>query len=339
MKTMTKKVTMEDIAGRLNISKNAVSLALRNKPGISDKMRENVLKVANELNYGKIPAVPSVLNILALVPGRLSVRTANSFYAQVCFHMESYAKSLGYNLVIASVDPEEEAVCLPPSILKSIDFMGIIAIGNLSYNYITMLAKLGLRILLADQYYPSLPINSVTSANASGGYILTRHLIENGHKAIEYFGQKLFTSSLYDRWIGYSRAMTEAGLVVRENGYHYTRSNHGEEDRRHIESALGKLDEMPTAVFCGNDHIAGELISVLEQKGLSVPDDISVVGFDDLEIPAVIIHQLTTYHTKKAALACTAVDSIIHYQPDPPKNISIYGEPVFRKSVKNIRQE
>ena len=336
---MAKKTTMEDIAAKLNISKNAVSLALRNKPGISDQLRLRVLEAANEMNYGRIPftSAPANTNILALVPGRLSVRPTNSFYAQVCFHMEAYAKTQGYNLVISSVDPEEEAACLPPAIMRSIEFMGIIAIGNLSYKYITMLSGLNLRIVLADQYYTALPLNSVTTTNTSGAYILTRHLIDNGHTAIEFFGQRMFTSSLYDRWVGYSRAMTEAGLDIRENSYHFSHLNHGEEDKKHIRAAVNALGEMPTAAFCGNDHIASELIQVLSEKGLSVPADVSVVGFDDLDIPSVAIHQLTTYHTKRAALARTSVDAIIHYQSDLPRNTSIYGEPVYRQSVKDIR--
>lgn len=326
-----KNVTMADIAAELGISKNAVSLALRGREGVSRELREKIAKKALEMNYQGISKVQGC--ILALIPKRFTGE-ASSFYQRLCFDMEAYAAGLGYQLIISSVSPEDEAACRPPALLASIACSGIITVGNLSMDYCRMIHRLGLRYVMADQFYDAVPVSSVITANSSGGYLLTCYLIEKGHRAIQFFGVPRRTSSMDERWIGYRRAMRDHDLPVPGNAL-VERRDGAAESRELIRCALDQLPEMPTAFVCGHDGIACTLIHELQSRGLRCPEDVSVVGFDNIQTLDVQSLSLTTYFTPHAAIAQTAID-LLHAQ-GAPRRIQLYGEVIERSSVQNIR--
>lgn len=328
-----KSVTLADIAQELGISKNAVSLALRGKDGVSDALRERIVAKARELQYHGLNKVQGC--ILALIPQRLA-SGESTFYHRLCFDMETYASSLGYQLIISSVSELEESLCRPPLLLSTVSCMAVITIGTLSRAYCQMIQKLGLRYIMVDQYYDDVPVDSVTTANSSGAYLLTKHLIDNGHKAIQFFDTSFRTSSLEERWIGYKRAMRDHGLEILDNLLLHSRElstgNYGL-----INQALDAMDKWPTAFICGHDMTANHLIEVLAQRGLRCPDDFSVVGFDNIQSYDVVALNLTTYATPKTAIAHAAIDLLQSTGGQCPKRIQIFGEPIYRSSVKDIR--
>lgn len=124
-----KTVTLADIARELGVSKNAVSLALRGKDGVSDAMRERIIAKAREMQYHGLNKTQGV--ILALIPQRLA-SSESMFYHQLCFDMEAHASALGYQLIISSVSAIDESLCRPPVLLDTVNCMGIITVGNLS---------------------------------------------------------------------------------------------------------------------------------------------------------------------------------------------------------------
>ena len=161
-----KAVTLADIASEMGISKNAVSLALRGKDGVSKELRERIVAKAQEMKYFGTAKMQGC--ILALIPQRFA-RAAGTFYQRLCFDMEDYASSLGYQLIISSVSQEDEKLCRPPALLSNVGCMGIITVGNLSIDYCRMIYSLGMRYVMADQFYDAVPVSSVVTANSSGG--------------------------------------------------------------------------------------------------------------------------------------------------------------------------
>ena len=133
-----KKVTLDDIARELDISKNAVSLALR---GISKELREKVIAKANEMQYQGLGKVQGC--ILTLIPQRFTGE-GSSFYHRLCFEMEAYAASLGFQLIISSVSEMDEVQCRPPCLLSAVPCRGVITVGTLSRAYCRMIQKLGI---------------------------------------------------------------------------------------------------------------------------------------------------------------------------------------------------
>lgn len=328
-----KAVTLADIANELGISKNAVSLALRGKDGVSKSLREQVMAKAKEMDYQGIGKAQGY--ILALIPQRIA-SSVSMFYHQLCFDMESYATSCGYQLIITSVSEAEETSLHVPTLLRDVPFMGIVTVGNLSKAYCEMIRKLGMYYVMVDQYYDDVPVDSVTTANSSGAYLLTKHLIEHGHSKIQFFGNSLRTSSLADRWLGYMRAIQEDKLPILDNSLRYA-SNVSVESYELIEHTLNELTELPTAFVCGHDTIAKDVIRALEKRGLHCPDDFSIVGFDNIQSYDITALDLTTYSTPKAEIARAALDLMLNANRSTPQKIQLYGNVVYRGSVKDIR--
>ncbi|HML46926.1 MAG TPA: LacI family DNA-binding transcriptional regulator [Clostridia bacterium] len=334
----SKRVTMADIARELGISKNAVSLALRKKPGIGDALRQRVLDTAAKMRYEDARQAKIRGCILALIPQGLTIGESNTFYQQVCFHMESYAKEQGFQLIISSVSEAEEEAARPPALLGGIDCMGLMTVSNLSRPYCKMISGLGLRYVMVDQYYDTLVANCVTTANASGAYQLTEHLIENGHRKIQYFGMRFRTASLNDRWVGYSCAMSDHGLPELRNPYTWRQDTAKVDELAAIREAIDALDEMPTAFVCGHDRTARSVMEVLAQRGIRCPEDVSVVGFDNIQTPDVLALNLTTYQTPKVNIARSSIDLMLDTENRLPRRILIFGEMIHRDSVRDIRK-
>lgn len=199
-----------------------------------------------------------------------------------------------------------------------------------------MIHGLNLRYVMADQYYEDLAVDSVTTANVSGTYLLTEHLIQNGHKRIQYFGTRYRTASLEDRWLGYKRALSAYHLPVLTNCYTEVKAPSFDEMAL-ITKALDECDEMPTAFVCGHGMTARSIIYALALRGLCYPNDFSVVGFDDIQSPELQELNLTTYSTPKAEIARVALDLMLNANRSTPQKIQLYGNVVYRGSVKDIR--
>lgn len=328
-----KNVTMADIAQALGVSKNAVSLALRGKAGVSEELRERVIAKAQEMQYHGLNKAQGC--ILALIPQRLA-SSESMFYHRLCFDMEACASSLGYQLIISSVSEAEERTLRPPALLSTVACTGVVTVGNLSRAYCEMIRKLGLHFIMVDQYYDDVPVDCVTTANSSGSYLMTKHLIENGHTSIQFLGSSFRTSSLKDRWIGYKRAMSDHNLPILSNSLIYARDILWE-TYQEVAQALDAMPELPTAFVCGHDMTAKHLIGALAQRGLRCPEDFSVVGFDNIQSYDILALNLTTYATPKTAIAHAAIGLLQNSSVDCPKRIQIYGEPIYRGSVRDIR--
>ena len=331
-----KRVTMDDIAKELGISKNAVSLALRGKSGVSGPLRSRVLETARRMNYGVVSQSGLVGYIAAFIPRYLSLQGEDSFYQKLCFFMEAYARNRGYQLIISSVSEAEEACPSIPPILHTVPCLGVMTIGNLARGFCEAVAALDMPYVMVDQYYEGMLANSVVTTNISGAYLLTRHLIEQGHRHIEYFGKRFTTASLCDRWTGYARAMMEFGLPVYENSYQKIRTNGHDGEVEQLRNALCAMPSLPTGILCGHDQTAVHVVRVLEEMNLCVPQDVSLIGFDDIQAPQAQALCLTTYRTQRQAIGETAIDLLLGKVPPTNVQIAIHGEVVFRNSVRPL---
>ncbi len=340
-KSLRKKISMQDIANHLNISKNAVSLALNNKPGVSEELRKMVVKAAQDLNYGGFgKSEKKKNNILVLIPEYIS--NDKFFYNDIYWSIEKEAKSREYNAIMSSVSSETQDKLILPSLYFEIEFCGIIIIGIFKEEYVKKLLELKVPLITVDQYYESVPLDAVTTANHEGAYQIVKYLIDNGHKDIGYIGSIKMSASLYDRWNGFKKAMLIHGLKVNESHCILNSSPLCESgllsDIYELERYINEMDTFPTAWFCGGDRIAIALINVLTKKSIRVPDDISVVGFDDIEASKMIYPPLTTLRVKRELMGREVVDFLISRleKEGEIKNIALYGELIIRDSVKKL---
>ncbi|WP_127534579.1 LacI family DNA-binding transcriptional regulator [Paenibacillus kobensis] len=334
-----KKVSMQDIADHLNISKNAVSLALQNKPGVGEEMRHKIIEAAKSLGYGPYGEKPSSSGtVLVLVPERIMSYQDNDhfqFFHDMIWGLEKSIRAKGWNAVIAPIDAEMEAGLELPRHCTEMTYKGIILFGIVDRAYAKLVWELDVPLVMLDSYHRGLPCPVVSSDNIEGAYEAVSVLIRSGHRDIGFIGPTNLTSSHEERWFGYWKAMSENGLpidlakvVASSVSFHYTSDE--------ICTLLDTMPQWPTAFFCGNDRIAYLLAAELKKRNIQVPEDISIVGFDDLKAGAEQGLGLTTMRVEKARMCDAAAELLLSLPGNNREMVRHYIRPtlVVRDSVR-----
>jgi len=337
----TKKVTMDDIARLLGISKNSVSLALNDKKGVSDELREQIIEKAIELNYGSFAARQDARSncIVVIVPEYLHNDTF--FYSEVFWAIENEAKRRGFVSINVGITREMEENLQLPQFQRDIPIYGVLVIGVLRRSYIQKLYELKHPMLTVDISYGNVPVGCVGAANMNGGYMATKYLIENGHKRIGFIGPAYVAMSVYERWCGFNLAMRNSGLPVCEEDVIF-----GENERfkllntlEDLEPYMADLNQGPTAWFCAGDRTAIAMINLLVKRGIRVPEEISVIGFDDIAMAEMIFPRLTTIRIDRKRMGKLAVENLCSLAASGEERAviaNIVGELVVRESVAKL---
>lgn len=344
-----KRVTMKDIAEKLNISVNAVSLALNDKVGVSEETRNAVLKTADEMGY--FDENPSFVmknhfkNICLIIEER-NFRDTH-FYTKVILGIENEARKNNYDILVNFMNKDDFQV---PSSIESRKVSGILVVGTIKDEHLKTLLSYGIPIVLVDHASFTINTDAVLTQNMPGSYMATKYLIEKGHTQIGFFGEIDFSLSFKERWLGFSEAMRTSGLnvdpILNVNpGYcvigrveKYILSKNYKE----VANIISKLEKLPTAWVCSNDSAAITLYNALGILGLKVPEDISVVGFDDIDICNIVTPHLTTIKVNKEIMGIKAVKRLLWRMDNPEEpydNIRMEVKLIERESVKEIIQK
>ncbi len=343
-----KRITMSDIAKKLDLSINAVSLALNGKVGVSEETRKRILAEAEEMGYldqnDKYTVAYSNKNICILLEHRFF--RDMYFYGRVMLGVESAAKEAGYDMLVKSFDEGAEVV---PDCVEKKKVSGIIVIGKLSDEYLRRLKDYGLPIVLVDYMSVEESTDCVMTDNKSGTFKMTRYLIEQGFTKIGFFGGMEYSPSVRERFWGYQEGIrkfmnfpdfqssmeyveTYSSLNKIEN---YVIHN----DAQKIWQAFCDIKERPQVLMCSNDKLAILLCKVLEDMGLRIPEDISVVGFDDIELSKMVSPGLTTVHVYKDLMGRKGVERLIYRMEHPrerAEKIVMNVDLVERNSAKSL---
>lgn len=331
---MEQKVRMADIAEKLNISVVSVSKALSGKDGVSDRMREKIRATAREMGYVPLRSRPAAEPgettgcIGILVPDRYF--DVNTFYASLYRVVSQRCNQFGFSAMLEIVSAEAERSGAMPAIVQSGKVDGLIFLGQLARNYLQVMARSGIPYILLDFYDEDLDTSSVTSDNVAGGYRLTRHLLKRGYREIGFIGSIDATSSIMDRFLGYSKAMLKAGIPIHQEWILEDRDADG------ALTTLTLPEKMPRAFLCSCDSVAYNLLEQLKRMGLRVPEDVAVAGYDDYRIAALSQPQLTTYQVNTEQMSWIAVEQLIQAIKGKPMingNIVVNGVLIHREST------
>lgn len=336
--TQNKRITMGDIAGRLGISKNSVSLALNGKAGVSDELRSRIVEIAAEMGYGSYSAqnANKTKGIMVIIPEYLQNDTF--FYADIFWMVEREIKKSGYLSLTTSISRDTEHRLLPPAIPRELEILGILLIGVVSRDYLSVLKGLGFPIVTVDITYPNSGLNSVSSANLSAAHTAVSYLIEHGHREIGFVGPIYTAQSIYERWCGFQQALLQNHLPIDPAYQILGEPDHFElfDTMPVLKPYLDRIERFPTAWFCAGDCIAIALINLLKERGKRVPGDISVVGFDDISVSELVRPALTTIHINRKLMGKLAVQKLIEASRNPhyePVDLHLPGTIVVRDSV------
>ena len=329
---MEKKVRMADIAERLGISIVSVSKGLAGKDGVSEEMRARIFAAAQEMGY----VVPQNKKPEKVQSGNIGVLVADRFFADNAFYPNLYRQVLKrcndekYSAILEIVSPEAERECVMPAMIQNQKVDGLIFMGELNRDYLRMVMHAGLPYILLDFYDDGLETDSVTSDNVAGAYRLTTHLLQKGYREIGYVGSIFATSSIMDRYLGYTKALLRAGITPNPQWRLEDRDAAG----AFIPFTLP--EEMPRAFVCNCDEVAYNLVELLKRRGYRVPQDVAVTGYDDYTFAQICDPQLTTYRVNVENMGQMVVAQLfrkINGKRVTGGNIVVNGTFVERKST------
>ena len=338
---MTKKaVTMSDIAKAMNVSTVTVSKALGDRDGVSAELRERIKQKATEMGYrvhaGTHGAKDGLTYNIGIIVAKHFISDASSFYWIVYRYIVELLQKQNYYGMLEVVNDHNGSENLPNSVLDSkVD--GLIVLGQLSDAYISKLISHQLPTVFLDFYGSREDADSVLSDNFYGAYMLTSHLIENGHRRIGFLGSVGSTSSIQDRYLGYYKALLENRIPLRQDWVISDRTNESD-----IFPEFTLPNDMPTAFVCNCDETAYKLVNQLKNAGDGVPDDISVVGYDNHIYSTICNPRLTTIDVNSRVMSAEAVDIILHKIRDinyRRGRTLVAGKIVRRESVKKLPEE
>ena len=347
MKAM--KVTMKDIAEVYGISVNAVSLALNNKPGISDDMRMKILRTAEEMGYletkEKFIKTFARTNICVMMQNRYSKDM--DFYGRVLYAAVEEAKENGYDTIINFFDDEEFEL---PKTIEERRVAGVIIIGKTKDKNIDEIKHYHVPIVLADHASLTQNVDSIITDNKLGGYVIVRHLIKEGYKKIGFYGELSYSLSIKERFWGYHQALSDfmgqklnGGLeqyVQRYSIFEGIEEAVLSNNTKKIVELIKTREVLPEVFVCSNDKAAISLIMALQIIGYKIPGDISIVGFDNIDMCEKIRPKLTTVNVNKKLMGKRAVQRLLYkisHKGSLTENTVISVELIERESVKKLK--
>lgn len=335
---MAKTVKMSDIAERLNVSTVTVSKALSDQKGVSDEMRNKIKKLALEMGYQKPISKPEdrvrSYNVGVIVPEDY-IEKYQTFYWEMYQEINMAAVKNNSFVMLEVLNAADEKAGIPPKLLKENKIDGLIVLGGLKSEYLKMIKEhYATPTVYLDFYDQTIKEDCIISNSFYGTYTLTNYLFDKGHSNIGFVGTVLATKSITDRYLGYMKSLLEHGKNVREDWVLDDRDS----DRHNFHKFM-LPEEMPTAFVCNADIIASWVIRELEQNGYRVPEDISIVGFDDFLYPGLCNVPMTTYAVNMTEMAETGVKLLITKMTGGETSEGMHlieGRFIERKSVRAI---
>ncbi len=332
--------TLKDIANATGVSLATVSAALNDKHGVAPQTRARVLDVALSMGYDFKRKKPKRLETELKTIGLLikhdldMVRGANPFYSQVQLGVTNFCQRHNISLMVASMDVDISNHPISwPAMINQNQIDGLILVGAFIDDTVEIIKRtFDFPVVLVDSYSSTLKCDSVVTDNVGGARKAVEYLVKNGHERIGLAGwNPLSPPSIQLRHQGYLQVLNAYGLHPFIVETQLSRAGGQKAATR-----LLAPNRQVTALFCCNDETAIGAISAIRQLGLDVPRDVSVVGFDNIDLAAEISPPLTTIHVQKTWMGALGVQSLIErvHHPDKPKTtIVLDTDLVIRESV------
>jgi len=339
-----KKVTIQDVAKELNLSRNTVAKALNNSDTVSYETRYVVIEKAYEMGYSKLS--PIVLNefkirnkmddtktIVVLTRREISVFW-NSIIMGISDELNKYGCKLQFNFIS---EQDEKSLTLPLDLQGEVS--GIIILSVFNLDYVEQIMKQNTPVVFLDApssldkiaHYGDIVVCESYSCIEK----ITTDLISQGLTKIGFIGDISYCKTIKDRYEGYISAIQNAGLLVDDSiiaSYHPAHKFYKTDE---VEKALSSFAYIPEAIVCANDDIALDAIRCLKSRGLTAPSDVAVTGFDNVEGMSQVEPFLTTVRVGNQRLGRRLVQQLMWRIQNPtfPKEVIYIGvEVIFRQS-------
>ncbi|MGE5630793.1 MAG: LacI family DNA-binding transcriptional regulator [Caulobacteraceae bacterium] len=336
-------VTLKDIAREANVSVTTVSNVIHgNHKRVAQETVDKIKMLIEKSNYVPNMTARSLVNKLSkiigvinhVVPEKSGNFISDPFHSVVIEGIEQKLREKGYYLMVRTVYNEDELF----SLLRNWNIDGLILIGLFQDEFSEKLMEADIPFVLVDSYIDNHKVLNIGLEDCNGGYLATKYLIDKGHRNIVFASPVIKQNGVVEeRFKGYRMALKEANITFdKKNVY---------QQEITITEGIGLGHKLAsrtdvTAIFATADILAAGIISGLNEKGKRVPDDFSVIGFDDLYISSLTAPRLTTIHQdtqEKGKVAAESLIKVIEGESIDSNNIILPVTLVERHSVKDIR--
>ena len=340
---MATKVTIQDIANELQLSRNTVSKAINNTGVLADATREKILRKAAEMGYKQFAYLPlfqedtakaAEHSILPSDKREIALLTtqflsSSHFSSMMLDRFQSEIEHLHSCTTIHRISPIELKEKKLPSSLNIQRTAGIICIEVFDYDYAQMLCDLDVPLLFVDtpvmDMRPPLKADRLYMENRIEVQNAVAHMVQRGKKRISFAGDKNHCQSFFERYMAYKDAVEYFGLT---EGLSTCAMPSGQQNYPvSLYETIRRFKTMPDAFVCANDFVAMDLVKALNELGYSVPDDIWVCGFDDSQEASYFAPRLTSIHIHGQIMGYTAANLLMTRIEEPSLNYrTVYTE-------------
>jgi LacI family transcriptional regulator len=342
---MTKRrSSIRDVAAAANVSPSAVSLVIRGRPGVAAKTRERVWAAVTELGYEvPAPAVgPRAQAVCVLIEKGAMPAVVDLFYGDIIRGFQAEAQRLGYQVLLHMFDSSADRPALLRQALPE-EARGLVIAndGDIRPEVIAaMQERDDMPVVLIENQVPDHHLLCVLGDNFDGGYAVTRHLLDLGHRSLAILRGPTKYSSLTDRLRGSLAALAEEGLIVRPELMPAPVSGHPKKGYVQMREILRLPEvERPSAVVAVSDKTAFGAMEAIKEAGLRIPEEVAIVGIDDVHESAYTHPPLTTFRIPRHEMGVLAMRKLHHLidgDREPIAKSVVYGELVVRGSTRVV---
>jgi len=331
-------ITIKDIAKQAGVSHSTVSRALHSSPLLSDETVERIRQIANEMGYSPSAAARSLKTNRSQALGVIVSAIDDPFFGEILQGIEEIAQEHSYSMLIAASqrNPDRERAIVQDMRERQVDGL-IICSASFSAEQRRKLLEYGIPIVMVNDQAAEEYRYSIYHDDVDGSRQVTRHLLELGHQRIAYLGNSLSGRTTQDRLTGFRQEMAAARLNIPDE-YAYEVPGGRPEDGFNALRYFLDLPQRPTALFCFNDMLAIGMLTGLHNHGIRIPEDISLVGFDNIVFSAYTSPPLTTLDQPKRYIGAEAARLILNLldtsEEDPNQEIQkLKGKLLVRQST------
>lgn len=306
------KVTAKQVAERMGISAAAVSMALNNKPGVSLEMRHKIIDTATEMGYDftRINSKNARSNTIAFIFFHRNMVFDTPFFSDLTVSVETTIKEKGYQFCVHHIhdsDDLEEQL----HTIQAYHYEGIILLGTtMSRNEILPFEKLDIPVVLLDAYFPNLNVDCVTINNVDSAETATDYLIKKRHQQPGYLHSSFDIVNFSERNLGFLNAVRKNAMPASKSIVHRLSPSIDGSYADMLE-ILNQNEPIANCYFADNDEIAIGAVRAFKEKGYQIPEDVAIVGFDNIPYSAFVEPPLTTIDVPKSYMGAIAVKQLI----------------------------
>jgi len=336
---MPRRPTMKDIAQATGFSLSTISRALSNKADVDPETHRKIVDAARQIGYRPNKLARSLRLSTTKTIGVIIADISNPYFGALVKGIEKEARRAGQSVILFDTNEdysrEEEAV----AVMLEEQVAGVVLTPTQrETGTVERLLEARLPLVLASRRFSSIKTNYVITDDLHGGSLATEHLIALGHKRIGMINGPMSISSAAERYAGYRQAMERHGLPIEEALV--STGSVSIDDGFDAASALLDLGPHPTAIFAFSDFVAFGVMKAIRERGLRVPEDISVVGYDDNQFASCLETPLTTVRVPKEQLGMEAAQ-VLQRQIEggqPLRQVELLVDLVERESTSPCTQ-